>query len=478
MITSRNRISRRTVLRGAGGVAIGLPFLEAMLRPGQSHAAGSIPLRLVVFYTPGGTLLDKWRPTGTETAFTLDPMLAPLTPWKDQLLFVDGLNMNVTQIGVGHPHSRGMAGILTGTQLLAGTFDTGGGLASWADGASVDQVIASRNSQGLKFPSLEFSSGWSISGRSAGQVSFAADQITYGIPSGSASNQKNPIPPQTDALAAFTRIWGNGTTMTGSPAATAATARTKSILDAVQAQYTTLAAKLGSDDRAKLQAHLDMIRQAENSLTAVTTNGGSSCVMPAKPMASGNMVTGQTQSSTGVIVTETDIPQKGQIMTDLMVAALACDMTRVATMQWADSEAKFLMNFAPLNLPDYHHAYQHEHGFNPDALNKIYNWYAGNFAYLLQKMAAVQEADGTTLLDNTLIFWVTEIQKPDSHDQTNMPLVLAGKAQGKYRTGRWLQVPKGTSHNNLLVTILNIFGGTDKTFGDAKYCTGALAGIT
>jgi hypothetical protein len=368
-----------------------------------------------------------------------------------------------------------MAGILTGTQLLSGTFDTGQGLASWAEGPSIDQVIASRINKGLnlKFPSLEFSSGWAISGRSAGQASYAANTINYNLPTGST---KNPIAPQVDQLAAFKRIWGDGSTptMTGMDP----NARAKSILDAVQGQYTSLAGKLGASDRATLQAHLDMIRQAEMSLTATTGGGGATCVTPDKPMATDSKLTDPTQSGSGIVVTEKDIPQKGLIMTDLLVAALACDMTRVATMQWADSEAKFIMNFDPLNLPDHHHAYQHEHGFNPDALNKIYKWYAGNFAYLLQKMDAVKEADGSTLLDNTLIFWITEIQKPDSHEQTNMPLVLAGKAQGKYRTGRWLQVPKNTSHNNLLVTILNMFGGTDTTFGDSKYCTGALSGIT
>jgi len=475
MITSKNRISRRSLLRGAGGAAIGLPFLEAMLRPGQSHAASAIPLRFLVFYTPGGTLLDKWRPTGTESAYTLGDMMSPLNAWKDRMLFVDGLNLNITQIGVGHPHSRGMAGILTGTQLLSGTFDTGQGLASWAEGPSIDQVIASRINKGLnlKFPSLEFSSGWAISGRSAGQASYAANTINYNLPTGST---KNPIAPQVDQLAAFKRIWGDGST----PATTGMdpNARAKSILDAVQGQYMSLAGKLGASDRATLQAHLDMIRQVEMSLTATTGGGGAMCVTPDKPMATDSKLTDPTQSGSGIVVTEKDIPQKGLIMTDLLVAALACDMTRVATMQWADSEAKFIMNFDPLNLPDHHHAYQHEHGFNPDALNKIYKWYAGNFAYLLQKMDAVKEADGSTLLDNTLIFWITEIQKPDSHEQTSMPLVLAGKAQGKYRTGRWLQVPKNTSHNNLLVTILNMFGGTDTTFGDSKYCTGALSGIT
>jgi hypothetical protein len=431
-----------------------------------------VPLRFVVFYTPGGTLLDKWRPTGTETAFTLNDMMASLNPYKNRLLFVDGTNMDITKIGVGHPHSRGMAGVLTGAQLLPGTFDTGMGSAGFADGPSVDQVIASRISQNQKFRSLEFSSGWSISGRSAGEVSFAADQLTY-------SAASKPVPPQVDALAAFKRIWGDGTGGgAGGAGGTAnpVVARTKSILDAVQTQYTTLSAKLGAADRAKLREHLDMIREMEMSLTIPTGGGATTCVVPPMPAASGKP-TGSMSSSTGVIVTETDIPLKGKAMTDLLVASLACDVTRVATMQWGDSEAKFILNFEPLKMSDHHHAYQHEKGFQPDALFKIYQWYATNFAYLLQKMDAVIEADGTTLLDNTLIFWVSEIQQPESHGQTNMPFVLAGKAQGKIKTGRWVKVA-AQPHNNLLVTLLNIYGGTEKTFGDPKYCTGALTGLT
>jgi hypothetical protein len=84
MITSKNRIDRRTLLRGAGGVAIGLPFLEAMLAPGRSHAASAVPLRFVVFYTPGGTLLDKWRPTGTETAYNLSDIPDNLSDLEDE----------------------------------------------------------------------------------------------------------------------------------------------------------------------------------------------------------------------------------------------------------------------------------------------------------------------------------------------------------------------------------------------------------
>src|SRR5260221_7373843 len=229
MISSKNRLTRRSVLRGAGGIAVALPFLDAMLLPRQSHAASTIPLRFVVFYSPGGTLLDKWRPTGTETSYALGDMMAPLNAFKDRMMFLDGLDLSVTAKGVGHPHSRGMAGVLTGTQLLPGDFETGGGGASFADGPSVDQVIAGRISQGLKFQSLEFSAGWSISGRSAGELSFAADQLTY-------EASKKPIPPMTSATAAFTRVFGgfsaNPTAMAGPQP------RTKPDPDPVQGQST------------------------------------------------------------------------------------------------------------------------------------------------------------------------------------------------------------------------------------------------
>src|SRR6185503_12176846 len=134
MITSKNRIHRRTVLRGAGGVAIGLPFLSAMLRPGRSHAQATTPTRFVVFYSPGGTLLDKWTPTGSADNFTLQSMMSPLTPMHDRLTIVDGLELGVTAISTGHPHSRGMGAVLTGMPLLAGNFNTNGGNAGFADG--------------------------------------------------------------------------------------------------------------------------------------------------------------------------------------------------------------------------------------------------------------------------------------------------------------------------------------------------------
>jgi hypothetical protein len=455
MITSKNRLSRRTLLRGAGHVAIGLPFLEAMLRPLQSHAqAAQAPKRLVIFYSPGGTLLDKWRPTGSEAQFTLGDMMKPLVAHQQNLLFIDGLNLSVADIGVGHPHSRGMAGILTGTELLPGTFVTGGGNAGFANGPSVDQVIASRIGKGNKFPSLEFSTAWAISGRSTmdgavAETSNAADQITY-------ARANQPVPPMIKAQVAFDRLFKD--LPSGAPDAALELEKKKqvSILDAVIGQYSAVSAQLGAADRAKLEAHAQLIREMEMSLSAVAS--GESCERPQAPGA-----------------TEMDVPTKGKFMTDLLVASLACNLTSVATMQWADSESKFPLNFAPLNLLDHHHGYQHDSAFDPNALFKIYQWFGSNFAYLLDRLKLVEEGGGT-LLDNTVVLWVTEIQEPPTHNQKNMPFVIAGGKNAGIKTGRWLKVP-GQPHNNLLVTLLNLFGGTETSFGHRDYNTGALAGL-
>jgi hypothetical protein len=448
VITSKNRIHRRTVLRGTGGVVIGLPFLSAMLRPGRSHAQSATPTRFVVFYSPGGTLLDKWRPTGDANNFTLQAMMSPLTPYKDRLTFVDGLEMSVTGISIGHPHSRGMGAVLTGMPLVAGNFNTNGGNAGFADGQSVDQLIAGSISTGLRFKSLEVSSGWST-GIAAGGQPHPANMITYAAP-------KMPIPPATDPLNTLNRVFA------GTGGMTQPTVNLDgSILNSVMDQYRYYASKLGVEDRGKLNAHLQMISEAEKGIKVPVPTTTGTCAAP-------------------TIVNQTQVPEKGRAMTDVLVAALACDLTRVGTMQWSDSEAKFSLSFltGPDGKPlvDHHHSYQHDKGFQPGALEVIYNFYASNFAYLLQKMDAVKEGNGLSMLDNSVVVWVTEIQHPETHNQSTMPFVIAGKAGGKLKSGRVLKVSR-QSHNNMWVSMLNLFGLPNTRFGHQNHSTGPLAGL-
>ena len=124
---------------------------------------------------------------------------------------------------------------------------------------------------------------------------------------------------------------------------------------------------------------------------------------------------------------------------------------------------------------EHHHFYQHDGGFKPVECQKIYTWYSQQHAYLLQQLDAV-DLGGHSLLDESVVFFGSEIQDPPSHSRVNVPFLLAGGGGG-LRGGRWLK-HQNDSHNDLLVSILNLFGDPRQTFGDPKFCTGPLPGIT
>ncbi len=470
MLTSKNRLHRRSLLRGAGGLALGLPFLSAMLRPGQSHAADEAPLRLVIFYTPGGTLLDKWLPSAGADGLTLKPMLEPLTPFRDRLTFLQGLGLQITQLGVGHPHSRGMAGVLTGRELLAGNFATNGGNASFANGISIDQAVAARVSTGLPFKSLEVAAGWST-GLGAGGMPHPANIIN-------SAGAKQPIPPSGNPLSTFKRLFGDGSTNIDEQRLWSTT-----ILDSVASEYKRISQQLGAEDRQKLEAHLALIEESRKGLGAGVN---AACKPPTSVNSDPNFYEdsfsdgASSDGGADAIGSGAKVPAKGAIMTELLVAALACGSTNVATMQWADGEAKFLLGFLKDNagkpLVDHHHGYQHDRGFQPGSLEIIYHFYAERFADLLRRMDAVVEGNGKTLLDNSLVLAISEIQKPDTHDQRNMPFILAGGAGGRLRGNRLVKVTE-QPHNNLLASIDHLFGGDSPKFGHPDFCTGPLAGV-
>ena len=135
---SKLRLTRRSVLKGAGGIAIALPWLEAMThrRPARAAAPTDAPKRFLAVYTPGGTVPEKWTPTGSETDFTLSPILAPLEPVKSRLLVLGGLHLKCgdQSLFTVEQHQGGMMGWLTG-QVQPGA-------GNYVKGPSIDQVLA------------------------------------------------------------------------------------------------------------------------------------------------------------------------------------------------------------------------------------------------------------------------------------------------------------------------------------------------
>lgn len=460
------RLSRRTMLRGAGGIAIALPWLEIMGTPRAVRAGGGdLARRFVSVYTPGGTVIDdgngnnRWRPTGTENDFTLSPILAPLEPVKSKLLVMDGLRM---ASAVGEQHQAGIVAWLTGTPQ---------GGDGYAQGPSIDQVIAGLVSEGYTRASIQMAVRWGT-GKSHGLLH----------PINSANFEDNttfdPIPPRLDPQAMFDSFFGL-LDPEQADAFQARLARKRSILDLVDRRFETLAPGLGAADRQKLEQHLDKIRELEQSLENLPVPTDL-CQVPEQVDTSDyDPHTGLDSSDNGSVVdesTDAAIPKVGRFMMDMLVMALACDVTPVASLQWTDTEAKH--TFPWLGLSQHHHFYQHDGGFRPAECEQIMVWYSEQHAYLLEAMDAV-DMGGHTLLDESVVFFGSELAQPPTHSKANMPFLLAGGGGGM-RGGRFLRnadLPDD-SHNNLLVSILNLFGDEREVFGDPEYCSGPLGGLT
>lgn len=461
MIPIGKRLDRRTLLRGAGGAALALPLLDAMLPRRHAHAQAATT-RFLVYFTPGGTEINDWRPNGADTSFTFKAMNQPLEKHKQHLLVIDGLNYTIASdpANNGHAHTRGMGGFLTGNVVPAGSYNTNGGNAGFVQATSLDQFLAGRLAGDRKFRSLEMAVRWPSDGTDGLQV-HPWNTIVYSAPG-------RPVPPRTVPRAIFDSLFKD---LGG--AGDAERLRSKSVLDAVLEEYRLLQGKLGGLDRQKVDAHLSAIRTLEQTIAA----GTAACTVPDfgneldLPSAAGS-----DKGGDGFVDSAKDmaIPRTGRLMIDMMVMAMACDLTRVGTIQWADSQANYSLPWLGLN--DTHHGYQHDRGYNPEAIRKIMNWHATQFAYLLDKMIAVQEAGGT-LLDNTVILWGTEIRHPNDHSQDNVPFMIAGKGGGYFKPGRYVRA-SGRAHNDVLVSVQNAFGVPDASYGKPGYAKGPIPGLT
>ncbi|WP_309891992.1 DUF1552 domain-containing protein [Archangium sp.] len=451
-MSGKRLLSRRSLLTGLGGAALSLPLLEGVphwlnpLRSAHAAPAGRAPLRFLVMWTPNGTIPEHWTPTGTETAFRLSPILEPLTPHQGDILILDGLDALSAYKGPGDAHQKATGQCLTGTELQEGTFaGADGHSAGWANGISVDQAIANHVGNQTRLRSLElgvFVSGANINSR-----------ISYRGPA-------QPLPPENRPRAAFEHLFGDPSE---TPAARAErVARRKSVLDSVTGRYQSLLPKLSTADRLKVEQHLTALREIEQRLD---TNPVLGCQAPARPR--------------DVAVDNLDnIPELGRLQMDMLVSALACDLTRVGTLMWMNSATD--KTYPWLGIHEGHHELSHRGDTDLDAktkLTKIYRWYAEQFAYLLAKLKSVPEGNGT-MLDNTLVVWISEHSKGNVHDRRGLPYVAAGRAGGAVRPGRWVRYTGEVPHNNLWVSCLNMFGVPATTFGNPAYCTGPLGRLT
>jgi uncharacterized protein DUF1552 len=427
-----NLIGRRAFGAALGAFVVAGSFMGSAGGAAALRRADKVAKRLVVFFTPNGTVHRYWRPSGTGESFSFvkGGILEPLAGHASELVICDGIDF----VGFDN-HAPGMAGMLTGN----------GGAGSATRGMSVDQYIAGNLAAGTRFDSLEFgvqTSAW------GGQVQ---TRMSY-------SSAGTFVTPEDRPRNAFRRMFGD---ITGDPTELdKLMLRKRSILDVVKGDLADLYPRLGREEQTKLEQHLEALRKTEKGVT-----GAGSCASPPSPIEIDPYA-------------NDNFPAVGRAQTDLLVTALACGLTRVASIQWAHTVSPTVFRW--LGLSEGHHDLSHKDDSNAQGVADFVTaerWYAEQFGYLLGALAAIPEPGGSgTLLDNTLVLWAKELADGRRHDGKSVPFILAGGAGGYLKTGRYLNF-NGAPHQKLLVSICHAMGLTNPTFGDPSHGTGPLDGL-
>ncbi|MEL6342908.1 MAG: DUF1552 domain-containing protein [Myxococcota bacterium] len=419
--------SRRDFLKYAGQSAVLAPFWRMLSRP--AYADTGTAKNLIIFHSPNGTIHDFWRPVGGETGFTFPSggILEPLAAMKDRLVIIDGLDLhNATN------HEGGMAAMLT---------NNGGGV---TDGMSVDQYVAQAIGGGMKFASLEMGALTGLWG--GGRQT----RMSYG-PGGSL------VSPDDDPRNVFTRMYGD---LAGDAAEVEQMlARRMSVLDLIRDEIDDLHGRLGTTERVKLDSHLASLRTVETQLstTGVCEPGGAPEAMDFR--------------------NNDNFPAIAKLQMDLAVEAVACGLTRVASVQLSHTVSPVVPTWLGIN--DGHHALSHSGNGDTTGVGKFVTserWFAEQFGYLLDQLALAEDPEtGGSLLDSTVVLWAKEMGDPRAHVCTDTPFIIAG-APDVFTPGRYLRY-ENTNHAQLLVSICQAFGLTNTTFGNPAAGEGPLENL-
>ena len=430
-----NAIYRREFIRQLGLSAASLPFILGL--PSLGLAAPARPRqRLVIMFSPNGTVPPAFWPDETGTGFKLKEIVAPLEPFKEQMLILHGLSNKVR--GDGDNHMRGMSCLLTGIELFPGNIQGGSDTpAGWASGISIDQELKnffqSREETRTRFGSLEFGVG----------VTDRADpwtRMSYAGP-----NQ--PVAPVSDPYQMYQKLYGQLKDKEN----------LQSILTDVQGDLKKIRKLISAEDRRLLDQHQSLVRQMEKEIV----EAGKRKLRVSPPTL-----------DEGVSDQNDNVPRLSRMQIDLLVNSFVNDMARVATLQYTKSVGGARMNW--LEIKDGHHSLSHEPDKDESAqakLVRINKWFCGELRYLVDKLASTPEPGGEgNLLDHTLVVWTNELGKGNSHTLDDIPFVLVGGGFG-FRMGRSLKLDK-VPHNRLYLALAHAAGHRIETFGKPALCEG------
>jgi hypothetical protein len=407
------------------------------------------PKRLLVIFTSDGTIHDAWRPSGSQTDFTLGKILSPLESLRSDMIVIDGVK-RLTR-GSGDGHEQGMTQILTGRPNLSG--------ATQSTGPSIDEFVNQHVGEGRPALRLGVLSKQNVTNWT---------RMTFGENGNALHVESDPYQARDTLFRDF-----NPTAGGPSPEELRRRAIRDSVLGYAKRRVSLLASHAREVDRTDLATHAQSIASLQNAPppTAPTAR----CTL--------ERIDGW---QAGISASANDsFPSIAQMQMDLISAAFACDLARVAVLQFSMSNSEVYHTWA--NADAEHHGLSHyEFGysdpFRTTALTDIYTWFAQQIAWLLGDL----KANG--LLENTVVLWTSEMGEGKDHSPNDIPMVLFGSGGGHFQTGRYMDyrgssgkyIPDatGVSHCDVMVSICNAMGIQTDTFGEASKCYGPLQGVT
>ncbi len=425
---TRKPLSRRTWLRGSGAV-LGLPLLEAMLPHSRAAAnASHSPQRAAFLYIPNGVVQDAWHPTRVGKHFELPPSLEPLQALRDQIGVFTGLDREFRG-GTG-VHAQAACSWLSSSppsEALDGGFPTN---------VTLDQILAQSVGKETPIPSLELSCNNHTNSRETKYF----ETVSWLGPGYAAAPEKDPR-----------EVWQR---LFGKP-----NPKDKNLLDLVLEDAKRLKSKVGSEDQSKLDEYLDSVRAVEEridrAVAAAETRGA-----PPIPRPEG-------------------IPARRdeyiRLMGDLIILAFQQDITRVSTLlidpeRW-DTPRQYHGVF---DEPQNHHVLTHTKGEEAlEKLQKIDHFHVQQFAYLVEKLRAIPEGEGT-LLDQCAITLGSGMGDGRVHDYSNLPILTAGRLGGRLKTGEHWKFDGKRPVADLWISLLKGMDIETERFADS---TGLLSDV-
>jgi hypothetical protein len=436
---TRKHLSRRTVLKGVGAT-VALPLLDAMT-PALARANGTRPVRFAVTYIPNGVTMEQWTPKALGAGYAMSPILAPLEPFREDMLVLSGLACeNAKALGDGPgDHARAGAAFLTGIHPRK----TAG--ADIHNGISADQIAAQVVGKETRLPSLELGCEESrtVGNCDSGYSCAYTNSISWRTPT-------TPMPPEMNPRSAFERLFGiEDVALTPEQRARRAQRR-RSILDVVGERTHALMGGLGPSDRRKMDEYLYAVREIERQIERAEQ--GDIEVPPGVEKPSGIPPT---------------FAEYVKLMFDLQALAFQADVTRVSTMMIGREGS--LQTYPEIDVPDSHHPLTHHRGQADFVakVTKINTFHAELFAHFIGKLKATPDADGT-LLDNTMVVYGCAIADGDKHTHEDLPVLFLGRGAGRFKPGRHVAYARDTPLTNLYMTLLDPMGVRPEKIGDSN----------